>query len=61
MLKNPAEYIDVLIPADRAVRTTIVVIMTTHGVFTKSSSKKSRTDLIPIVIAVNNASPFITA
>ena len=51
----------VLGPADNAVRITIVVIITTHGVCTKSSSKKSKTDLIPIVIAVNSASPFMTA
>ena len=48
-------------PADKAVRTTIVVIITIQGVFTKSNSKKSSTDLIPIVIAVNKASPLITA
>ena len=30
-------------------------------VFTNNNSKKSNTDLIPIVIAVNNASPFNTA
>ena len=52
---------DVLIPADKAVRTTMVVIITIQGVFTKSHSQKSNTDLIPIVIAVNKASPLITA
>ena len=48
-------------PADKAVKTTMVVIITIQGVFTNKSSKKSKTDLIPIVIAVNTASPFITA
>ena len=50
-----------LSPADKPVKVTIAVIITIHGVLTNNSSKKSKTDLIPIVIAVNNASPFKTA
>ena len=37
----------------------MVVIITIQGVLTKSNSKKSNTDLIPIVIAVNKASPLL--
>jgi len=36
-------------------------MITIQGVLTNNNSKKSKTDLIPIVIAVNNASPFNTA
>ena len=39
----------------------MVVIITIHGVLTNNNSKKSKTDRIPIVIAVNSASPFMTA
>ena len=42
-------------------KVTMVVIITIQGVFTNNNSRKSNTDLIPIVIAVNKASPFKTA
>ena len=48
-------------PAANPVKVTMVVIITIHGVLTNNNSKKSNTDLIHIVIAVNKASPLRTA
>ena len=48
-------------PADNPVKVTIAVIITIQGVLTNNNSKKSNTDLIPIVIAVKIKSPLTTA
>ena len=48
-------------PSRDNINSSLSVHEVAEGVLTNSNSKKSKTDLIPNVIAVNKASPLITA